>query len=169
MHPTGAWVAQAARNLLMHLDEQVRWFRFLVRDRDAKFTAAFDAVFAAAGVEMVKIPPRVPQANAYAERWVRTVGRCLDWTLTDARRPGTPPGSRKDEDVPSSTPESGQAGSAAIIGSGSIVWSCLRDLMPSFANTLRRCHSTVCGLRNNWAPISGLVSPAPASRAICSS
>jgi transposase InsO family protein len=86
-HPTGAWVAQAARNLLMDLDEQAHRFRFLVRDRDSKFTIAFDAVFAAAGIEAVKIPPRAPRANAYAERWVRTVRtECLDWVLVRNRR-----------------------------------------------------------------------------------
>jgi putative transposase len=85
-HPTGAWVTQAARNLLMDLDEYAGRFRLLIRDRDAKFTTAFDAVFAAAGINAVKIPPRAPKANAYAERWVRTVRtECLDWILVWSR------------------------------------------------------------------------------------
>jgi putative transposase len=82
-NPTGEWVAQQARNLLFELDEQVGRFRYLIRDRDVKFTAAFDAVFTAAGIETIRIPPQAPKANAYAERWVRTVRtECLDWTIT---------------------------------------------------------------------------------------
>lgn len=72
-HPNGAWTAQQARNLLMDLEERATQFRFLVRDRAGQFTDAFDAVLSDAGIEMVKIPPRSPRANAYAERWVRTV------------------------------------------------------------------------------------------------
>jgi putative transposase len=86
-HPTGAWITQAARNLLMDLDGYARRFRFLIRDRDSKFSAAFDAVFAGAGVEVARTPPRAPRATAYAEHWVRTVRtECLDWVLVCNRR-----------------------------------------------------------------------------------
>jgi putative transposase len=72
-HPDGAWTVQQARNLLMDVGERAAEFRFLVRDRAGQFTQAFDAVLAAAGIEVVKIPARSPRANAYSERWVRTV------------------------------------------------------------------------------------------------
>jgi len=71
-HPDGAWTVQQARNLLIDLGERATRFRFLIRDRAGQFTEAFDAVLSGAGMEVAKIPPRSPRANAYAERWVRT-------------------------------------------------------------------------------------------------
>ena len=81
-HPTGLWVAQQARNLLTDLGDQAAAFRFLIRDRDAKFTRAFDDVWRPAGAEVIRTPVRAPNANAVAERWVGTVRReCLDQLL----------------------------------------------------------------------------------------
>ncbi len=71
-HPDGAWTVQLARNLLMDRGERGARFRFLVRDRAGQFTEAFDAVLAGAGINVVKIPPPSPRANAHAKRWVRT-------------------------------------------------------------------------------------------------
>jgi len=84
-NPTGAWVTQQARNLsFTGLLERTR---FLIHDRDSKFSAGFDEVFRSEGIKVIKTPIRAPQANAYAERFVRTVrAECLDWLLILGRR-----------------------------------------------------------------------------------
>ena len=81
-NPTGAWTAQQARNLLMDLSGRAGHFRFLIRDRDSKFTPAFDQVFTGNGTRTIKAPVRSPRANPFAERYVGTLRReCLDHLL----------------------------------------------------------------------------------------
>jgi transposase InsO family protein len=86
-HPVEAWVTQVARNFTSELEDAGRRFRFLVRDRDTKFTRSFDAVFSAVGIETLKTPVRSPRANSHAERFVRTArSECLDLVLVVGRR-----------------------------------------------------------------------------------
>jgi transposase InsO family protein len=86
-HPTGAWVVQQARNLGYELSERARPVKFLIRDRDTKFTSAFDEVFRSEGIRIILTPVRAPRANAFAERFVGTVRReCLDRMLIVNRR-----------------------------------------------------------------------------------
>jgi putative transposase len=86
-HPTGAWTAQQARNLLMDLGERAARFRFLIRDRDSTFTAVFDDVFVGSGMRTIKTPVRSPRANSFAERYVGTLRReCLDHLLIHGER-----------------------------------------------------------------------------------
>jgi hypothetical protein len=76
-NPTGAWVAQQARNLLMDLGDRAAQFKFLIRDRDNKVTDVFDAVFASEGIRILRTPVLAPRANAIAERWIGTLRREL--------------------------------------------------------------------------------------------
>jgi putative transposase len=84
-NPTGAWTAQQARNLA--IADKLAHFRYLIHDRDSKFTSAFDEVFRSEGIRVIHTPVRAPRANAYAERFVRTIrNECLDWLLIIGRR-----------------------------------------------------------------------------------
>jgi transposase InsO family protein len=90
-NPTAAWVTQQARNLLMDLDGHAETIKFLIRDRDAKFVAGFDAVFQSLGIRVIKTPVQAPRANAIMERWVGScrreiLDRTLLWNLPHLRR-----------------------------------------------------------------------------------
>jgi putative transposase len=86
-HPTGTSVTQQARNPLMDLDDHAAQFHFLIRDRDAKYTAAIDAAFADADIRIIRTPVRAPRANAIAERWIATLRReCLNHILITGPR-----------------------------------------------------------------------------------
>jgi transposase InsO family protein len=86
-NPDGRWTTQQARQLAWSPSERATPIRFLLHDRDSKFSRAFDEVFRSEGVEIIRTPFRAPNANAFAERWVGTIRReCLDWLLITIRR-----------------------------------------------------------------------------------
>jgi putative transposase len=86
-NPNGTWVCQQARNFVWSLSDAGRPVRFLIHDRDSKFTDAFDSVFETEGIEIIRTPIRAPRANAIAERFVGTTRReCLDWILVFGQR-----------------------------------------------------------------------------------
>jgi putative transposase len=90
-HPTAAWTVQQARNVLMDFAERTDGLEFLIRDRDAKYTAAFDAVFTAVGMRIITAPVPAPRANAICERWIASARReCTDQLLI-ARSATSPP------------------------------------------------------------------------------
>ncbi|MDX3260174.1 integrase core domain-containing protein [Streptomyces sp. MI02-2A] len=81
-HPTAAWATQLSRNLLANLADRAAGFRYLLRDRDSRFTQAFDAVFTADGIEILKSAPQTPRMNAHVERFIRSVrAECTDRML----------------------------------------------------------------------------------------
>jgi hypothetical protein len=86
-HPNGLWVVQRARERSMERPRDATTPWLLICDRDSKFTRAFDDVFTADGTQIITTPVQAPNANAFAERWVRTVREeCLDWMLIRGRR-----------------------------------------------------------------------------------
>ncbi|MEJ7697156.1 MAG: hypothetical protein WKF78_11195 [Candidatus Limnocylindrales bacterium] len=86
-HPDSAWVTQQARNLALDLDDRSTPIRFLIRDRDTKFSRAFDEVVRSEGARVILTPIRAPNANAHAERVIETIrAECLDWSLILGRR-----------------------------------------------------------------------------------
>ena len=86
-HPDSTWVTQQARNLALDLDDRASPFRFLIHDRDTKFSRSFDAIVRSEGARVILTPIQAPNANAHAERLIETIrAECLDWTLILGRR-----------------------------------------------------------------------------------
>jgi putative transposase len=82
VHPDNTWISQQARQVMWELDERDPAIRFLIRDNDKKFSRAFDTVFRSAGIKAIPTPCRAPNANAFSERWIRSVREeCLDKVL----------------------------------------------------------------------------------------
>ena len=81
-NPNNFWTTQQARQIICKVEEEQRTFRFLIHDRDTKFTRLFDNVFRSVGIDIIRTPFRAPQANAYTERWIRSVRQeCMDHIL----------------------------------------------------------------------------------------
>jgi hypothetical protein len=139
-HPTGDRVTQQARNLLMDLGEGADRFRFLIRDRDSKFTTAFDAVFTGADIRIIRTPIRAPRANAIAERFIGTLRReCLDHLLI-----WTPPprgGPTRVHPASQHTPATQIAGSTPAHGRHPIT---LRSRHPTAATRPARRSTNTC-------------------------
>jgi transposase InsO family protein len=87
VHPDSAWVAQQARNRVIEAEDRPAPARYLIHDRDAKYSGPFDEVFRTEGTGVIRTRVRAPRANTFAERWVRTVrAECLDWIVVRGRR-----------------------------------------------------------------------------------
>lgn len=81
-HPDNVWITQQARQVMWQLEDREPGIRFLIRDNDKKFTQAFDTVFRSQGIDVIRTPYRAPNANAYVERWIRSVREaCMDKLL----------------------------------------------------------------------------------------